>query len=114
MLTILESRGEKYADLSIHYDRPTLQDVGQLGDFLVNQLDSYYKHIAKHRLNLINLDLEKLGKSLKNNFGKDVKVNATVDPTLIGGMVVKVGSRMIDTTIRAKLNSLQNTMKEVG
>ena len=58
--------------------------------------------------------VEKLGKSLKNNFGKDVKINATVDPTLIGGMVVKVGSRMIDTTIRAKLNSLQNTMKEVG
>ena len=57
---------------------------------------------------------EKLAKSLKNNFGKDVKINATVDPTLIGGMVVKVGSRMIDTTIRAKLNSLQNTMKEVG
>ena len=58
--------------------------------------------------------VEKLGKSLKNNFGKDVKINATVDPTLIGGMVVKVGSRMIDTTIRAKLNSLQNAMKEVG
>ena len=58
--------------------------------------------------------VEKLGKSLKKNFGKDVKINATVDPTLIGGMVVKVGSRMIDTTIRAKLNSLQNTMKEVG
>ena len=58
--------------------------------------------------------VEKLGKSLKKNFGKDVKINATVNPTLIGGMVVKVGSRMIDTTIRAKLNSLQNTMKEVG
>ena len=58
--------------------------------------------------------VEKLGKSLKNNFGKDVKINATVDPALIGGMVVKVGSRMIDTTIQAKLNSLQNTMKEVG
>ena len=58
--------------------------------------------------------VEKLGKSLKNNFGKDVKINATIDPTLIGGIVVKVGSRMIDTTIRAKLNSLQNTMKEVG
>ena len=58
--------------------------------------------------------VEKLGKSLKKNFGKNVKINATVDPTLIGGMVVKVGSRMIDTTIRAKLNSLQNTMKEVG
>ena len=58
--------------------------------------------------------VEKLGKTLKNNLGKDIKINATVDPTLIGGMVVKVGSRMIDMTIRAKLNSLQNTMKEVG
>ena len=58
--------------------------------------------------------VEKLAKSLKNNFGKDVKINAAVDPTLIGGMVVKVGSRMIDTTIQAKLKSLQNTMKEVG
>ena len=63
---------------------------------------------------LSNGQLEKLGKSIKNNFGKDVKINATVDPNLIGGLVVKVGSRMIDTTIRAKLNSLQNTMKEVG
>ena len=58
--------------------------------------------------------VEKLSKSLKKNFGKDVKINATVDSNLIGGLVVKVGSRMIDTTILAKLNSLQNTMKEVG
>ena len=58
--------------------------------------------------------VEKLAKSLKTNFGKDVKINASVDHTLIGGMIVKVGSRMIDTTIRAKLNSLQNIMKEVG
>jgi len=58
--------------------------------------------------------VEKLAKSLKTNFGKDVKINASVDHTLIGGMIVKVGSRMIDTTIQAKLNSLQNIMKEVG
>ena len=58
--------------------------------------------------------LDKLAKTLKANFSKDVKINATVDPRLIGGMIVKVGSRMIDTTIKAKLNSLQNVMKEVG
>ena len=58
--------------------------------------------------------LDKLGKTLKANFSKDVKINATVDPGLIGGMIIKVGSRMIDTTIKAKLNSLQNVMKEVG
>ena len=58
--------------------------------------------------------LDKLAKTLKTNFSKDVKINATVDQTLIGGMIVKVASRMIDTTIQAKLNSLQNVMKEVG
>ena len=33
---------------------------------------------------------------------------------IIGGLIVKVGSKMIDTSIRSKLNSLQNAMKEVG
>ena len=56
----------------------------------------------------------KLAKSLKAAVGKDVNISATVDESLIGGLVVKVGSKMIDTSIRAKLNNLQNTMKEVG
>ncbi|WP_425040931.1 F0F1 ATP synthase subunit delta [Primorskyibacter sp. S187A] len=55
-----------------------------------------------------------LAKQLKASVGKDVKVNVTVDESLIGGFVVKVGSKMIDTSIRSKLNSLQNAMKEVG
>ncbi len=57
---------------------------------------------------------DKLAKTLKARVGKDVKINATVDQSLIGGLVVKVGSKMIDTSIRSKLNSLQNAMKEVG
>ncbi|MGB7316901.1 MAG: F0F1 ATP synthase subunit delta [Planktotalea sp.] len=57
---------------------------------------------------------DKLAKTLKANVGKDVKIKATVDESLIGGLVVKVGSKMIDTSIRSKLNSLQNAMKEVG
>ena len=46
--------------------------------------------------------------------GKNVKLNARVDETLIGGMIVKLGSQMIDSSIRSKLASLQNAMKEVG
>jgi F-type H+-transporting ATPase subunit delta len=57
---------------------------------------------------------DKLIETLKANIGKDVKINATVDESLIGGLVVKVGSKMIDTSIRSKLASLQNSMKEVG
>lgn len=57
---------------------------------------------------------DKLSKTLKARIGKDVKINATVDESLIGGLVVKVGSKMIDTSVRSRLNSLQNAMKEVG
>ncbi|WP_375228888.1 F0F1 ATP synthase subunit delta [Roseobacter sp. S98] len=57
---------------------------------------------------------DKLAKTLKASTGKDVTLKASVDESLIGGLVVKVGSRMIDTSIRSKLNSLQNAMKEVG
>ncbi|MGB3147385.1 MAG: F0F1 ATP synthase subunit delta [Paracoccaceae bacterium] len=56
----------------------------------------------------------KLAASLKKVFAKDVKLNVAVDETLIGGLIVKVGSKMIDTSIRSKLASLQNIMKEVG
>ena len=57
---------------------------------------------------------DKLAKSLKASVGKTVNIKATVDESLIGGLVVKVGSKMIDTSIRSRLNSLQNAMKEVG
>ncbi|SFT89208.1 F0F1 ATP synthase subunit delta [Sedimentitalea nanhaiensis] len=57
---------------------------------------------------------EKLAATLKERIGKTVTINATVDESLIGGLVVKVGSKMIDTSIRSRLNSLQNAMKEVG
>jgi F-type H+-transporting ATPase subunit delta len=55
----------------------------------------------------------RLAEALKSSTGKQVALEVTVDESLIGGLVVKVGSQMIDTSIRAKLNALQNTMKEV-
>lgn len=55
-----------------------------------------------------------LVKTLKARIGKDVNLKLAVDETLIGGLVIKVGSQMIDTSIRAQLAALKNTMKEVG
>ena len=63
---------------------------------------------------LTKTQMDKLAKSLKASVGKSVNLKATVDESIIGGLVVKVGSKMIDTSIRSKLNALQNTMKEVG
>ncbi len=51
--------------------------------------------------------------ALSKQVGKTVKITETVDESLIGGLVVKVGSKMIDTSIASKLNALQNSMKEV-
>ena len=63
---------------------------------------------------LTKTQADKLAKALASSVGKSVKISATVDEKLIGGLVVKMGSKMIDTSIASKLNSLQNAMKEVG
>ena len=57
---------------------------------------------------------KKLAETLKASVGKTVKLKTTVDESLIGGLVVKLGSTMIDTSVKAKLAALQNAMKEVG
>jgi F-type H+-transporting ATPase subunit delta len=49
--------------------------------------------------------------ALKAQVGKDVQINTRVDPNLLGGLVVKVGSRMIDSSLRTKLNNLKVAMK---
>ncbi|TVP74368.1 MAG: F0F1 ATP synthase subunit delta [Rhodobacteraceae bacterium] len=55
-----------------------------------------------------------IAKTLKARIGKDITLKLTVDESLIGGLVIKVGSQMIDTSIRAQLAALKNSMKEVG
>jgi F-type H+-transporting ATPase subunit delta len=45
---------------------------------------------------------------------QDVQVEVNVDPAIIGGLVVKLGSRMVDTSLRTKLNALKLAMKEAG
>ena len=51
---------------------------------------------------------------LRVQMGKDVQINTRVDPGLLGGLVVKVGSRMIDSSLRTKLNNLKVAMKGIG
>ena len=63
---------------------------------------------------LADRHVAELKAALKSSLGKDVTLSLAVDPALIGGLVVKVGSRMIDGSLRTKLNSLKLAMKEVG
>lgn len=55
-----------------------------------------------------------LAKALKEKIGKDVTLEQHVDADLIGGLIVKVGSQMIDSSLKTKLTAMKIAMKEVG
>ena len=50
--------------------------------------------------------------ALREVTGKDVQIDINVDPSIIGGLKVKLGSRMVDASLRSKLNSIKFAMKE--
>jgi len=58
--------------------------------------------------------LAALTSALKNVTGKDVDLDVKVDPSIIGGLIVKLGSRMVDTSLKTKLNAIKHAMKETG
>jgi F-type H+-transporting ATPase subunit delta len=55
--------------------------------------------------------VEALKAQLRQRVGRNVNVDLSVDPSLLGGLVVKIGSQMIDSSIRTRLNSLAHAMK---
>lgn len=60
------------------------------------------------------LDAEQVGAlkdKLRTRFGRDVAIEAKVDPAILGGLIVKMGSQQIDGSIRTKLNTLAHAMK---
>ena len=63
---------------------------------------------------LSDRNLDALKTALKSVTGKDVALNVKVDSSIIGGLVVKLGSRMVDSSLRTKLNSIKHAMKEAG
>jgi len=63
---------------------------------------------------LSDKNLDVLKAALKSVTGKDVALNVQVDSSIIGGLVVKLGSRMVDSSLRTKLNSIKHAMKEAG
>ncbi len=65
--------------------------------------------ISAHPLDAAQV--EALKQQLRTRIGSDVNVDLAVDPSLLGGLVVKIGSQMIDSSIKTRLNSLANAMK---
>lgn len=55
--------------------------------------------------------IDALKAQLKKRVGSDVSVSTAVDPSILGGLVVKIGSQMIDNSIKTRLNTLSQAMK---
>ncbi len=60
---------------------------------------------------LSDAQVDALKQGLRQRIGREVAVDLSVDPSLLGGLVVKIGSQMIDSSIKTRLNSLANAMK---
>lgn len=58
--------------------------------------------------------LKNIAAALKETAGKQVEIDLKIDPSLIGGLIVKMGSKMVDASLKTKLNSIRLAMKEVG
>ena len=83
----------------------------QYGALVAGARDEMVADIASARA-LDDGQIASLSEQLKSHFGKTVTVETTTDPDLLGGVVVKIGSRMIDGSLRTKLNSLKTAMNE--
>jgi F-type H+-transporting ATPase subunit delta len=90
----------------------------------IDMIGAYRAMLARHRgetsatvtaaAKLTEAQITALKQALKAALGTDVMLEQRVDASLLGGLVVKVGSRMIDSSLRTRLNSLRVAMKEVG
>jgi F-type H+-transporting ATPase subunit delta len=90
--------------------------------FVLTQIMAAYEHlVAKSRGEmeaevtaaraLSDAETAELKAALKSSLGKEPRLHSKIDPTLLGGLVVKVGSRMIDSSLRTKLDGLRAAMK---
>ena len=89
-----------------------------------DMIDTFRGLLARHRgeltaqvqsaVALTDQQLAALKAQLKSTFGKDVRLDAKVDPSLVGGLVVKIGSRMFDSSLRTKLGNLKVVLKGNG
>jgi F-type H+-transporting ATPase subunit delta len=93
--------------------------------FAVRQMIRAYKAlVARHKgevtaqvtvaEKLSDAHLAALRDALKAVTKQNVQLDLQVEPTIIGGLIVKLGSRMVDSSLRTKLNAIKHAMKEAG
>ena len=93
--------------------------------FAVEDMIKVFRSLAAHRRGEVvaevasataisDAQMEELKATLKASVGNDVKLATRVDPSLLGGLIVKIGSRMIDSSLRTKLSNMRLALKGTG
>ena len=95
----------------------TNRRLGQLSSILA----AFDQLVAAHRgevtaevtsaFPLSEAQLDEIRKQLKDRAGRSIKITAKVDPSILGGLIVRMGSQMIDSSIKTRLNTLSQAMK---
>jgi F-type H+-transporting ATPase subunit delta len=107
----------------------TLNFVGTIAQnrrlyFISEMIAAYHSLLADLRgestaevitaMTLTEKQIAQICKSLKKAIGTDVAINAKVDANILGGLIIKIGSRMVDGSLKAKLQQLRFAMKGTG
>ena len=88
--------------------------IGEIIDVFISELAERRGEMKASVVSAVELSakqIKDLTGSLNKVLGQKVSIDLTVDTSLIGGLIVRVGSRMIDSSIRCKLQRLQTAMK---
>ncbi len=120
MAAVLERAG--VAELTRRFVLLTVQNrrlfaLGGMIEAYLAELARRRGEVTAHVTSAAELTDEQRGalvESLRAEVGAKVKVDLNVDPSLIGGLIIRVGSRMFDTSLRSKLQRLHLAMKGAG
>lgn len=96
-------------------DKRRLQELGGIVAALQNLISGYRGEITARVTAAQALDQDQIGEiaaKLKAALGKNVQVNLDVDPSIMGGLVIRVGSRIIDSSVRTKLERMHRALKK--
>jgi F-type H+-transporting ATPase subunit delta len=88
-----------------------LSDIIRAFDELVGRQKGEVDAEASAARPLSEAETNELKAALKSKLGREARLSTKVDPSLLGGLVVKVGSRMIDSSLRTKLEGLRSAMR---
>ena len=91
--------------------------------FVVPQMIRAYRSLVAEHKGIVSAEvrlaetpstqqLDTIKAAIREMAGSDVDVDVKIDPALIGGLIVKIGSRMVDASLKTKLNSIRIAMKE--